>query len=1379
MGEITQARTNIARNLQQQMQNGQPPMNQGQPQAQLQSMVSNPNQVQMQQRFGNGQIARPNQPPANGMPNQQQMMAMADPQARMQAMPPNMPHTVVPPGYLTQRDGDDIARLASQMAQSTPADQLNNIRVQLENNPHRQQLLAQGIDPLTQWFKQQATRRILEMKRLQNNQLFQGANGFNPEQPRPISQNTAHTQGPQATAMSTSQSFDPAFMGNVDQIIAQQQNAQRLAEAGHAVVPASNVQAMSEQQRNAMRATPQQPNQQGPTRPSQTPNVPQQSQPFWNGQGPQQTGQPAGQQQDSFQNGATSLPAHLQGQNGGLNAPVGRVQQQNTTMPTLTRGVGPQSQTTQPQNMWPQQGAPQMPNTAQGAPQSTLPNISNGAPQRPRPPPGKMNRQQMQNYVNSLPENDRRKFWMQMQQQRAVASGQPQTGRPESVVMQAQRSQVGPQPTTQVPGHAINGNQQANGVQQHQPPLQQPAQPQRPPQQPGDTARMAQQRQQAALASGSLTPDVERMMDQHLYPGGILNANNALSKLPQTVKTWGQLKDWVKKNVGSLPPGSEVKLRGLQGLHYQSISSKQPNYQQQHGMQPTAPMMPSQNQPTATAPAQMPNIAPPTAQDIQMARSKHLRLQVATDDQVRMVLIKQRQGVLMRARQTGLNPQQQAQMQYVQQHRQQQLQQQQSQSVPPGAQPNQAPQAPMVPQKQQPQQSKQGQAKDQPQGKAPQAPMQPTNKGVKRGSSDDVVEVPDPKIVEQQQRSQATKTSQKGSAPNTRPEQAVQTTQKSKGGQAAEPRAKQGQSSQTQLGNQATNGAQPQQKSMDSNQLDAKLKKLVDEVARSTPPRPPVPMDAATRARMIPKLASAQAMLVRMDSALPVFHRMFGGEDNTRELIRTVGDALFCPIRPTTDFLQRFLLKAQYKDADTPIDNFTISSDELEKSCNMLHRSFTHIMHRIAQEKAEKAKAKGDTPHNSQEWLPNQQPAKQQPPVLSAANLQQHQNNMQAERQASVQKSSNNSNRAPPAPTSDKPPHTPWIGAQSPHGVPVYGPNELTQDNLKLPTSKKRKTNNQPASSASTPAQQASTPLQKPSPLGNKIPSPEVQRLHAPTIHKCTDPSCSSGTVGFATQSELEKHMVDMHEPKEPVIEDPLQFSLEQIRFALNLDGNGEPKSKVDDAAVQTNMGSSAMRKSASMQGTPAMKQETATPMSRVPTHTGPSPASHLLKTPQATNSIKTPVSETKSLPKDAVSKDTTNTPLITTADDPWAFSLISPSTIHHAFSGLSTLNGPKAWSKFQDYHLTPESMSSSDPTSPSPRPSDISENDLVKINMDIVDDRSWIPINWSSDPMMTTELEELNLGEGRIGRLGRIRWIGRRCLGRRGRRRKKGLGWR
>ena len=374
-----------------------------------------------------------------------------------------------------------------------------------------------------------------------------------------------------------------------------------------------------------------------------------------------------------------------------------------------------------------------------------------------------------------------------------------------------------------------------------------------------------------------------------------------------------------------------------------------------------------------------------------------------------------------------------------------------------------------------------------------------------------------------------------------------------------------------------------------------------------------------------------------------------------------------------------------------------------------------------------------------QQLQPPQPPAKETP--LSAANLQQHQNNMQAVRQASQQKNHNN-NRPPPAPTSDKPPI--GLPAQSPHGIPMYGPNELTPDKLQLPPAKKRKGQNQ-SSAASTPAQQVLTPMQKPSPLVSKMASPEISRTPAPTMLKCPVPNCQH-TAGFASQADLDKHILDVHEPKEPVIDDPFKYALEQMRFALHLDKNGKQIPKAGKELPNAKAEAPAMKGSASTQGQQALKQESATPMSRVPTQTEALPANNLLKTPQIAN-MKTPASESKALSNDAIEQD--SNPIVITSDalDPWGPSLVSPSTIREAFSGLAHLNGPKSWTKIQDYHLTPESMSSENTDKNSPRPSDISENDAVKINMDIdmgAEDKGWIPISWS-DPMM--QFEDLDLG--------------------------------
>ncbi|KAL8829632.1 MAG: hypothetical protein Q9191_001904 [Dirinaria sp. TL-2023a] len=1319
LGEIAQTRAGLAKNMQQQLQNSQPPqMGMAQPQAHMQAMVPNPNQISMQQRLASQQMARPNQQPMVGMLNQQQNLHMGNPQARFQLQ--NGQQKIPPQGQFSAQELEQISRLARNLFTNTPQDKLQQIRQGLNStHPQQQQhLLAQGMDPVSGYFRELAAKQYMAMRNGSQRPglLAQGPNTINGDQ-RPMSQNAMRTQPQQMGNIPAAQNIDPSFMGNVDHIHTQQRDAQRLQEAGQVVVPASNSQAIAEQQRAPGRPNSQQPNIQSSNRPPQTPNMSQQSQGFWNAQGQQQPAQsaPSGQiqnppQANGFPSATIPGPAHLQGQVGGLNTPVRQMQH---NMPHLNRGVGSQTQSSQPQTMWPQQGTPQMPQANPATPNAHQ--VPNGAPTRP------VNNQQMQQYLQTLPEDERQKLLMQMQMQmqaRQRASGQQQPGQAQPVRMQPQRSQAGQQ-LNGIQGlpRPANPAQQANGAQSQRAPGQQSGQPQIQPQQTdlNQAARQKQQQMLALNANNILTEENERLMDSYPFPHGILNANNALSRLPQAVKTWGHLKAWVRENASNLPRESEQKLRGLQGLHFQSISQRQ----QQPGMRPTAPMVPRPG--NQAAHPQIPSIPQPTMQEIQQTRNHNPQLRGATDDQVKKAIMKQRYEHIQRARQQqGLNPQQQSQ--FMQRQQQAQFhQQQQTQSLQASAQATK----PAQPALQRPTNQRPPQQPTQPNQQAapkaaPQAPMQP-NKGVKRSSTDDVVEVPDPKTA--QNKSQAAKPAQQKSNPAAQAAKLQQT-------QVGQPDAKQQQmqrvqTTQGQPVNQPTKGAPAMQK---SEEAQARLRELVNEVKQRHPLGAPVPMNAATRAKMVERLRSESVMqiLSRMDKFLPLFFTMFKDENSTKEMIRA-----------------RLLLACQYKDQNgTPSDHFTISAEELENCHNILLRFTQVTMQRVQAEKTNSQHLQQQ--QQQQQPQPPQPPAKETTSALSAANLRQHENNTQAARQLSQQRH-HNSNRAPLAPTSDKPPYT-FPPAQSPHGVPVYGPTELTADKLQLqlPVVKKRKGNNNQSSAASTPAQQVVTPMQKPSPSVSKMASPEISRPPAPTMIKCPIPHCQH-PAGFVSQADLDKHILDVHEPKEPVIDDPFQYALEQMRFALNLDKNGKQVPKAGTELPNAKIEALAMKGSASSQGQ-AMKQESATPMSRVPTQTDPSPASNLLKTPQIAN-MKTPASDSKALQNDSANQGAT--PLIITPDanDPWSASLVSPETIREAFSGLAHLNGPKSWTKIQDYHLTPESMSSENTEKNSPRPSDISENDAVKINMELemgAEDKGWIPISWG-DPMM--QFEGLDLG--------------------------------
>lgn len=430
-------------------------------------------------------------------------------------------------------------------------------------------------------------------------------------------------------------------------------------------------------------------------------------------------------------------------------------------------------------------------------------------------------------------------------------------------------------------------------------------------------------------------------------------------------------------------------------------------------------------------------------------------------------------------------------------------------------------------------------------------------------------------------------------------------------------------------------------------------------------------------------------------------------------------------------------MQQQLKDTQsgdkTPVDNFTMSLDELEVIQTKLHEYFQFMM-------------SAKIPKTGAPVAPAQTPPQQQ---LSAANLQSHQETMNKARAANLQKSHANSNRAPAAPTTLYAPFS--FGGQSPQGVPqIYGPtkNELTQEKLVLPVTKKRKGNNvtSPSTPAPGPIPAAANKL---SPFG-KTESPDAQRTPVVQLMiKCTVPHCETGIAGFSTKVDLEKHVADTHEPKEPVIKDPLDaaaYAIESMRLALNLDENG--KSKPLQEQKTEPMQAQATKASLPAQGQSSVKQEAATPMSRNPTQTGPSPSSNLLKTPQAAANIKTPASDAKSTGKDIKAIASAKS-RAAAAPDPWANSYVKPEWFKQVFSEVADLNRPVSNDLVIDWlernPFTPStSPSSGVPSKDSPHKSDISANDTLNIH---VSGDDWLPPEWFDDGL-PCDMAALDVGD-------------------------------
>lgn len=371
----------------------------------------------------------------------------------------------------------------------------------------------------------------------------------------------------------------------------------------------------------------------------------------------------------------------------------------------------------------------------------------------------------------------------------------------------------------------------------------------------------------------------------------------------------------------------------------------------------------------------------------------------------------------------------------------------------------------------------------------------------------------------------------------------------------------------------------------------------------------------------------------------------------------------------------------------------------------------TEVSH-IVQQMQQKANHNKQT-QQSQGAKPATQ-AMAQTQQLSAANLQQQQEAITRTRTATLNKTQN-TNKIPAAPTTS---HVPFpFGSQSPQGVPqIYVPkkNELTQDKLQLPVSKKQKKN----LAASTGANTATIV----SPI--KLESPEAHRLPPQLSFKCLVPDCNH--PAFISKGLLDKHTKDEHEIKDEHITDPLDYVLGGLRMALNLNENGSSKDLEEKIASQ-NDPSPAMKISASSQGAKSIKQEVATSASR--TVTG-------LKTSQTKTSTPTPGAESSQANQPGANRS------------PWASANFSPHWFSEVFRDVAdpnrTLSGDflATWLEAQP---PPETSSSDDsPQSTnkdSPHKSDISAN--CNLDIKIVGEDGFLSENWFD---VTGDLEALDM---------------------------------
>jgi hypothetical protein len=801
--------------------------------------------------------------------------------------------------------------LANRLMNQAPLEEKNMVRANLQKRMDPQSISVytqRGQDPLIVFYRNQALNRLREEKRqriAQAQHMAMSQPGQNAAPPiahqRSMNPSPLNGQTQPPTSMGGNPEFG-GFLGNMDSIANQQQQGVIAQGQGEVVVPANGAQ------RNP---TPQP----GPGQQVVNPNNrTARQQHMLNVQQMQQQRSHAAQQQQQQQQNQARLNSQskaqqigLQGQPGGMgNGPM--PPQQSPAMPTLNTPLRTPSQmghAEPPQaNPNPAFGQPLDPRFATGNQRPAGPgNAMNTAGLNPAMFAG-MTQQQQQDIVSLPPDklNEVMNKWNEQRTQMNAAN--MQAGRPPGQMQGNNQARPGQQVPQQGPFNPQNPNQFAlNG--------------QRPPQGPPMSAAMTPQQQillQAQIArlqnpqrNGPPMglPNEQRLiaqMDSLDFPTTLLNHNSMPRGIPPEVKKWGPLKAWAQQNPNM---GAEVfeNIKNLQRMHWQQLmrartaQAGQPGPMQPGGQGPQATMPaipPGMNAPVAPmghTPMQLPNGMPgpgqirqPTQQEIENLRNHPSgRMMHQDDNTIRMFLMRQAAG----------RQQQAANMQMQNQQMQNQMSQingprpGQPQPNPNARGPNQAPPAQAPGPKQPPAPQPAASTANAPNANRaarPSArsaarnssPAQPA-KNLKRASSDDVVEVPNPNPPQNARSAPQQAQDQQAQAQKQPPQQQFR-----------------------QLNPAAVAALDPESRkkyeqglkmARDKAQLE-KFRSIAHEEQQNTQPAADIPMDPATKANVTKMLRDILQPLSNMSRAVPRWYQITGDETRARSFFRLVSRKL-------------------------------------------------------------------------------------------------------------------------------------------------------------------------------------------------------------------------------------------------------------------------------------------------------------------------------------------------------------------------------------------------------------------------------------------------------------------------------------------------------
>ncbi|GFG18647.1 hypothetical protein IFM5058_09214 [Aspergillus udagawae] len=1266
---------------------------------------------------------------------------------------------------LSAQEYEHVCRIANQILAKTPQEDMEKIRMNLQNMTpeQRQYLTRKNMDPITYFFRCQALNQLrrhkrnrMEMARAQSagvdpNGAMMTDPMMNPQQ-RQIFQNMMTFQRNSGFPMGSQQSLDPSsFIGNVENIQGQQADGLRSQEAGQLVVPASSTQ-MNQQPYTApqnMFQVGQQMGQGGQANlngasispqflAAQHLQNPQTVQQDRSQQAAQFQPQPQAQSQAQARAQAAQKAQMAISQAGQANPQMQQQLSQSPAMPMLNRPMPPGQMSpgqvaaqVRPPSRPPGMG--QQPNGVQGLAGQP------GMQGRPQIPPGlppaahEQLAQMTPEHLNAFLLNQQRRALANNQAlARANAGQQPlpmqqnlsQAGQNQQMVNnqmgnnQNMRASLGLQQQltgmngAQLPNQMLAGQQMS--AQQRQ---------QQQQQRQHDLYKLQLLRQQSG--SIEMTPDQVKEMDRIQFPPAILANNpNMVSPVPKHIKTWGQLKQWVAANPQALGGVDLQKLMTLQKLHLAQIVAQGKEgavrNMDQNGQGNWGQMMSFQGQPQPfvnpqafqagqqQVPMNMPALRPVTATEIQMARQR-LGAQVAnySDDQLREIILRNRQKQLMQAAQNRA-------AQALAAQSMNQNQQNQTVQQPPLTGPSTTSQAKQGPQQSTPQQNQQNQAAKAPntaaaKGTKGSAPKQGTKRKSAAEEPTEAQAAPVPKTAQ-------SATTQGGvSAPPSRPNMAITPEQLAamtpqQRMQLAQMRRQQGQQ-RVPISRAAAEEAW--------NNLPEKIRQLYNDIAKNAPAAEPVALSPEQKAAMTQQLRECTDMLGRMDTLAQWFSKIPGQEKNVRSLLA-----------------MRIQLMRQFKPGPdwTINDQFTIAPEYLTGTINYIRKLFHAMITRVNQQQNQPSGQRPSSVPQGSSAMP--QPNQNNMPALNASNLQQLQQQEEA-----LQRARRASSQAASA-TSAVP--QPPFGAPSPQGVPhAYGPGSIPPEKLKIPPSKKRKQSH--PGGTPTQGQAPGTPVSKLQAAKQAVPDAKTAAPVLGGPFKCSVIECQHHHLGFATQDALDKHVEESHKVEEP-INDPLEFAIECFHTSLVKDEEGtQPQDLTKDITTTGIVPSSAKHEDKGEAIAPST-----TGVGRTPGLPGTKPASpgSTQQTP-LTTAAKVPTSSalkpspSKDGKKEAVKPVDQSAPPAAVTKDPWADSTISLEAIQDTFMDFGADSGfgfgsmdefinPEMFANAQSED-TPDSVETGVATQ-TPKDSEVPKIQDASGKFDVSED-SWIPMDWINVP--------------------------------------------